>query len=124
MRICFFGHSSFFEREEIRVRLELILKDYVSQSECEFFFGGYGNFDDMAYSVVAGLRSDFAIKKAFVTPYITESYSKNHLEYRKNLFDVIIYPELERVPYRFAISARNKWMVEQSDVVIGYVRQE
>lgn len=36
---------------------------------------------------------------------------------------ITIYPEvLENVPPRFAISRRNKWMVDHSDVVIYYVR--
>ena len=33
-----------------------------------------------------------------------------------------IYPDgLEKVPRRFAISQRNKWMLTQSDTVITYV---
>lgn len=34
---------------------------------------------------------------------------------------MIIYPELDNVPLRFAISKRNKWMVEQADIVIAYI---
>ena len=34
-----------------------------------------------------------------------------------------IYPEgLELVPQRFAITYRNRWIVEQSDYLIAYVR--
>jgi hypothetical protein len=34
-----------------------------------------------------------------------------------------LYPEgLEFVPRRFAITRRNRWMVEQSDYVIAYVQ--
>lgn len=33
-----------------------------------------------------------------------------------------MYPEgLEAVPPRFAISWRNKWMVRESDAVVGYI---
>ena len=38
-----------------------------------------------------------------------------------NVYDSIIYPPLENVPYKFAISKRNQWMVQQSDFIIAYV---
>lgn len=61
------------------------------------------------------------VKLVFVTPYITEEYQKRHLENLSDKYDGIIYPGLEKIPYKFAISARNKWMVEQADVVIFYI---
>ena len=36
-------------------------------------------------------------------------------------YDYTVYPPLESVPPRFAISKRNQWMVEQVDVVVAYV---
>ena len=36
-------------------------------------------------------------------------------------YDSTVYPPLETVPRRFAISHRNRWMVEASDVVVAYV---
>jgi len=38
-----------------------------------------------------------------------------------SLYDSTIYPPLENVPKRFAISRRNKWMIEQADMVIACV---
>ena len=37
------------------------------------------------------------------------------------VYDRTVYPPLETVPRRFAISHRNRWMVEVSDVVVAYV---
>lgn len=121
MRICFFGHSDFISSPEIKDELLSILKNYTDKEDCEFLFGGYGFFDDFSYRCVKEISSKNKIIKSFVTPYITESYCKNHLEYKKDRYDYIIYPEIETVPYRFAITARNKWMVNTSDVVITYV---
>jgi hypothetical protein len=36
-------------------------------------------------------------------------------------YDSTVYPGLETVPPRFAISKRNQWMVSQADVVVAYV---
>jgi hypothetical protein len=34
-----------------------------------------------------------------------------------------VFPEgLEKIPPRFAISKRNRWMIEHSDYVVTYVR--
>ena len=38
-------------------------------------------------------------------------------------YDGTIYPPLESSPPRFAISKRNQWMVDASDVVVAYVLQ-
>ncbi len=61
------------------------------------------------------------MKLVFVTPYITLAYQKKHLESKKGLYDAIVYAELEKVPPKFAISHRNKWMVERSDLVIACI---
>ena len=56
---------------------------------------------------------------------ITYSVVLAYLPIEKNKYDNLtntIYPEgLETVPKRFAISWRNKWMIQQSDVVVTYV---
>ena len=122
MRICFFGHRDFLITRELKSELTRILKETVCE-DCEFFFGGYGCFDNLAYTCVNELVIPYKIKKTFVTPYITESYLKNNVEYHRYKYDELLYPELENVPYRFAISARNRWMVENSDVVICYIER-
>ena len=56
---------------------------------------------------------------------ITYSVVLAYLPTEKNKYDNLkntIYPEgLETVPKRFAISWRNKWMIQQSDIVVTYV---
>ena len=42
-------------------------------------------------------------------------------KYSKELYDETVYPDIESVPKRYAISARNKWMVDASDVIVSYV---
>ena len=121
MRICFFGHAQAYCSDEIKQQLVDLLRDFANSEDCEFWFGGYGRFDDLAYGCVGEVTSGFKIQRVFVTPYITESYQKNQLECKKYKYDCLIYPEIEKVPYRFAIVARNRWIVNQSDVVICYV---
>ena len=46
-----------------------------------------------------------------------------YLESAKDIsgYDSTVYPPLETVPRRFAISHRNRWMVDAADVVVAYV---
>ena len=37
------------------------------------------------------------------------------------LYDSSIYPPIEKVPPKFAISKRNEWMITNSDLIIAYV---
>ena len=81
----------------------------------ELFWGGYGSFD--AFALKCGKKYQKThpnTKVIFVTPYISASC-------QKEMYDDIIYPALEKVPPKFAISHRNKWMVEQADYVIAYI---
>ena len=61
------------------------------------------------------------------TYHITYSVVLTYLSGKKNEYDDYtntILPEgIEAIPKRFAISYRNKWMLEQSDVVVTYVNR-
>jgi uncharacterized phage-like protein YoqJ len=69
----------------------------------------------MAASVVWELKREHPeIQSVLVLPYIDRKVSTDK-------YDSTTYPPLETVPKRYAISHRNRWMVDQSDVVIAYV---
>ncbi len=118
MNISFFGHSSFISTPEIEKRFLRILEENTAGREATLYFGGYGNFDEFALASAKKIKAKNGARHIFVTPYITESYQKNHLSYIRESYDEILYPPIESVPYRFAISARNKWLVENSDLII------
>jgi hypothetical protein len=37
------------------------------------------------------------------------------------MYDEFLYPPLEDVPLRFAITKRNEWMISQADTIIAFV---
>ena len=53
--------------------------------------------------------------------YIRETVFLQEQGFEKE-YDEILYPEIESVPLKFAISKRNEWMVNNADYVIGYVQ--
>ena len=122
MIITFFGHKDFEANEEIEKRFDCILLESIRGKAVDFYLGGYGKFDEFCYKKASEYKERNGTERLiFITPYITESYQKNHLRYLKERYDEIVYPNLERVPQKYAISHRNKYMIEKADLVICYV---
>ena len=119
MIITFFGHSDFVGSASLEEKLLAILRDQINDSEAELLLGDYGGFDRFVYDCVRKYKKEnTGVKLVLVTPYI----DRKRKEYGK--YDEIVYPPLENVPYKFAIVERNKWMVDQADVIILCVERE
>ncbi len=95
------------------------LQDTVGDSRAEFFLGGYGAFDDFAYRCCKKYQAAHPnTKLVFITPYLSQ---EKELMEKAAQYDAVIYPEIENAPKRYAISYRNRWMVQKADLVIAYV---
>lgn len=114
--VCtFFGHKD--APKEIEPTLRSTLIDLIENKNVTVFYvGNNGNFDTMVRRQLEELSKTYPITYSVVLAYLPTE---------KNKYDNLtntIYPEgLETVPKRFAISRRNKWMIQQSDVVVTYV---
>ena len=121
MVVAFCGHSTYIpnaaDEEEVLADLEQLVGD----APCDFFLGEYGSFDSFAYGCARKHKEKHpASKMLFITPYLDQGKIRSQAE----RFDGIIYPPLERVPPRCAIVKRNKWIVEQADLVFAYITHE
>ena len=120
MIISFCGHSTYITNEQDKRRILELLEDLGKTEHIDFYLGGYGNFDSFARLCAKEYQKTHPDSKLyFITPYLDDHYSK--LEYAEELYDGTIYPELENVPRRYAISKRNEWIVNHSDYVIAYI---
>ena len=114
--VCtFFGHKD--TPKEIEPTLRSTLIDLIENKNVTVFYvGNNGNFDIMVRHQLEDLSKTYNINYSVVLAYLPTE---------KNKYDDLtntIYPEgLETVPKRFAISWRNKWMIDQSDIVVTYV---
>ena len=114
--VCtFLGHKDTPKEKEPILRSTLI--DLIENKNANVFYvGNNGNFDTMVRRQLEDLSHTYPITYRVVLAYLP--MSKNKCDNLTNT----IYPEgLETVPKRFAISWRNKWMIEQSDIVVTYV---
>ncbi len=125
MIVTFCGHSQYTKSGEDEEKIISLLTELIGNHRAELYLGGYGDFDEFARQCGQKYQKSHPnTKLVFITPYITPSFQKKHLVYKKELYDDIIYPALEKVPLKFAISYRNKWMVEQADYVIAYIEHD
>jgi uncharacterized phage-like protein YoqJ len=125
MIITFCGHKDISDRQLILNKLIETLEPYFKgETSLTFYCGGYGDFDSIASEAIDILRKKYPkvrAEKIFVTPYITSPYQER-INDMKKFYDEVVYPPLENVPLKFAISRRNEWMVENSDIIIAYVK--
>lgn len=115
----FFGHRD--TPASIRPILKCIIIDLLQKdSDCEFLVGNQGAFDALVKSVLKELQKEgYDFSFYIVIPYLpTKKNPQDDISQ-----EPLLFPEgLETVPKRFAISKRNRWMVDVSDSVICYIR--
>ena len=125
MIVTFCGHSQYTGSGEDEQKIISLLTEIIGDHHAELYLGGYGSFDAFARKCGKKFQETHPnTRLIFITPYITIDYQKNHLDYNKDLYDEIFYPNLEDKPLKFAISYRNKWMVEQADVIVAHVTHD
>ena len=122
MIVAFCGHSTYAERAGDRTRVLALIEREAEGEAVEFFLGEYGGFDRFASSLARAYKESHpGTVLSFISPYLDETYlSRRDVE----RFDRVIYPEIEETPRKFAISARNRWIAGQADLVIAYVKHE
>lgn len=121
MIVAFCGHSTFSPKPIYEDRIMNILEDVSNGAPITFYLGGYGDFDHFAKRCAENYKKKYPESKLiFVTPYLGK-WLDDRRDYIKQ-YDETVYPDIETVPLKFAISKRNEWMVNESDYVIAYVQ--
>ena len=118
MTVTFFGHRLL--ACDLQTPCRNLLIDLIeSCNATRFYVGNQGEFDALIHTLLKELKKDYPQISCFVVlAYLPQSQDPLT---RLDTTDTI-YPEgLERVPYRFAISKRNEWMIDHSDFVVTYV---
>lgn len=114
MTCTFFGHHD--APSSILRDLNAAIEDAVTDLGVDHFLvGNQGNFDQLARLLLNTFVKDKHpdIRYEVVLAYLPGTDPRHE----PSASSITIYPEgLENVPPRFAVSRRNKWMVDHSDV--------
>lgn len=113
MICCFFGHRFTPRTIETPLR-EAIAQQLTEHPDTRFYVGNHGEFDAMVRRVLKQMQTRYAVVLAYLP-------TEKDLTQQDDAYEDTFYPEgLEYTPKRYAILARNRWMLEQSDAVICY----
>ena len=115
MIVTFCGHRDVFDPEAVGAWLNETVEGLIREGADYFYLGGYGQFDALAAAVVRKQKERYPlIRSVLMLPYLDRSFDAS-------AYDETVYPSLESVPKRFAVSRRNEYMIDRSDVVIAFV---
>ena len=124
LTICaFFGHRDTPITNSLTSKLEETLVSLINQGVDEFWCCEQGNFDWIARSTILRLKKEFPhIKVCYILAYRTLLNTEISQNYLEDTYDDIIYPEIAENGYqKFAITRRNRYIAENTDVVVCYV---
>ena len=109
----FFGHKDCPETKYSNI-LQAIQNLITKKNITTFYVGTQGNFDSLVYRALCCLRADYPQIRIYrVLAYLPKDDSL--------ISDSILPEGIELIHPRYAISWRNRWMIEHSDYVIAYI---
>lgn len=122
--VSLFGHRKTDDLRQIENRLAPMIKQLIQEKEyVSFLIGRNGEFDEYAASVVKRVQKQVGSESSEIT--LVLPYSVANIEYYEKYYDSIILPEsICGAHPKAAITLKNRWMVEQSDLIIAYVERE
>ncbi len=117
MVCCFFGHGD--APYEIRPQLMETLEGLITDGIDSFLVGHQGRFDRI---VLSGLR-ELKMKYPHLNYYVVLAYMPGtKSEYEEYAPGETLFPEgLEFIHPRYAISWRNNYLINNSNVVVTYI---
>ena len=101
--------------------MEPMIKELVrTKSYVSFLIGRSGEFDQYTAAVIKHLQKEVGKDNHDLT--LVLPYTVTDMEYYEKYYDTILIPEtLHGAHPKAAITLRNRWMVDQADLVIAYV---
>ena len=127
MVITFFGHSKIYNSTNLASEIEnAILQQATKGEKITFYCGGYGDFDNISAKVCRSIKENGVdCEIMLIIPYLPEMGRVDiRSKIERSLYDGSIYPPLERVPKRLALLKRNEWMIDNSDIIIAFVKHD
>lgn len=114
----FFGHRDCPETIKPKIRTAVI--DLIENHGVTMFYvGNQGNFDRMVRSVLKETTTAYpGVGYAVVLAYMPSAKVANLSE---DFSDTMLPEGIEKVPKRYAIPWRNKWMIAHADYVVTYI---
>lgn len=121
--VSLFGHRYIADLRKLTDRLFPMIKELMqTKPYVSFLIGRNGEFDEDAASVIKHAQKELGKENNDIT--LVLPYAVARLAYYEKYYDNIVIPErLYGVHPKSAITLKNRWMVDMSDLVIAYVER-
>lgn len=121
--VSLFGHREIDNLGELENKLASIIRELMqTQPYVAFLVGRNGEFDEYVASVIKRVQGDVGKENSDMT--LVLPYRVADIEYYEKYYDSLIIPEsVYGVHPKLAITLKNRWVIEQSDLVIFYVKR-
>lgn len=120
-RVSFIGHREVEDFRFVEEQVTLIVTELIETKEyVEFYVGRNGDFDILVASVIKRVKNELgSCNNSFI---LVIPYALADTEYYEKYYDEVLYPsELYDIYFKSAITKRNEWLVENSDMLVAYV---
>ena len=126
--VSFFGHRYIDKIRIIEDKLDELIRSLLTDHEyVEFLVGKDGDFDQIVSSAVKRAKRNYRDDNSALVwclPYPTAALSLNMQSYRAYYDEINVYNPDENIHPKAAHQARNRDMVDRSDLVVFYVEHE
>ena len=125
--VSFFGHRYIDNIFEIEQKIEDIIRELICEYEyVDFLVGRDGEFDQLVSSTVKRMKNEMGYSNSsliWVMPYDKAEYENNRKSFEEYYDEIEVCYESSITHLKSSISIRNRRMIDRSDLVIFYVRQ-
>lgn len=124
--VSFFGHRHIENPLAIDTVLDNLIGTLLrSKNYVEFLVGRNGDFDQLVSSAIRKCKREVQNNNSahvWVLPYVTADFREYEDDYRSYYDEIEIYNSTGR-NYKAAFQARNRDMVDRSDLVVFFVER-
>lgn len=121
---CGFGHRVLLM--DIEKPLRDVLERLVEERGVTVFYTGVmGEFDELFSRTIRNMkRANPHLRLVLVLPYLTRQAATEKAWYESQYDEILIPAELDGIHPKAAITLRNHWMVDRSDIVIAALHRD
>lgn len=122
--VSLFGHQEIDDLRQLDASLASLVKELMQMKPyVAFLIGRNGEFDEYAASVIKRAQKSVGKEKSDIS--LVLPYTVANIEYYEKYYDSIIIPESVYGAHpKSAITLKNRWMIDQSNLVIVYVERD
>jgi len=122
--VSLFGHRKIDDVWGVREQIVRVIKPLIQEKMyVTFLVGRNGEFDECAAAAIKRVQAEIGKENNEMT--LVLPYQVADMEAYEKYYDNIIIPEaVYGVHPKSAITRKNRWMVEGSDLVIVYIERE